>query len=627
MKKLLSLLGIFLSFVLLATPISAQFEYESLYFKNFDVEMSIDDTGYVKVNTKITTMFNRPRHGIFIYLPQVTTMDIDGISYNYYIPIKNFKNLTNIETKIDSGKSYVVRFGSENTYVEGFVDYEYSYEFQLEPLQKVENDVLYLNILGSGWENIIENFSFKVTLPKEIDESLVYLYSGKNNTTNNQKINYIVEGNTITGKNASPLFPNESVTFSATYPEKTIAFPKKPNYGLPLSITYVGLALFGLYWFFRHGKDVPIVKTLEVYPPKGYSSAMVGFIIDRSPDKIDIISLFLEWAAKGYLKIEEDKNDDKIIHFTKLQNISNSEAGFERRLFHRLFNNRDTVSTKELENSFYSSISQAQNDLAHYFSKDKIIYSLGSEIRRFVLALLNVLGFGAFLFISDYFTTKMLGGNIFFIAILITGSLIYSVISFLLLDGNNQNSALKKLKNILIFFLSSALFIGIVFFYLHNAGQLNIYSFIILFCFYIILICCINMSRRTQLGNELLGKIMGLKEFIEISEKDRLEQLVDENPHYFFDILPYAYVLGISTKWAHKFESITMQAPEGFDTTRPFSPIYYNHFMNHSMHATTRAINTIPVSSNTGKGGFSGGGFSGGGFSGGGFSGGGGGGW
>ena len=37
-------------------------------------------------------------------------------------------------------------------------------------------------------------------------------------------------------------------------------------------------------------------------------------------------------------------------------------------------------------------------------------------------------------------------------------------------------------------------------------------------------------------------------------EKDKINELVEENPNYFYDILPYAYVLGVSDKWSKKFE-------------------------------------------------------------------------
>ena len=52
------------------------------------------------------------------------------------------------------------------------------------------------------------------------------------------------------------------------------------------------------------------------------------------------------------------------------------------------------------------------------------------------------------------------------------------------------------------------------------------------------------------------SKINGFKKYIELAEKNQIEMLVEQNPNYFYDILPYAYVLGVSKKWVEKFENI-----------------------------------------------------------------------
>jgi hypothetical protein len=83
------------------------------------------------------------------------------------------------------------------------------------------------------------------------------------------------------------------------------------------------------------------------------------------------------------------------------------------------------------------------------------------------------------------------------------------------------------------------------------------------------------MSQRTERGAELMGKIMGLKHFIEVAEKDRLELLVKENPSYYFNILPFAYVLGVTNVWIKKFETIAIQPPEWY--TSPYGGYGWNY--------------------------------------------------
>lgn len=121
----------------------------------------------------------------------------------------------------------------------------------------------------------------------------------------------------------------------------------------------------------------------------------------------------------------------------------------------------------------------------------------------------------------------------------------------------------------------------------------------------------------------MLGRINGFKNFLESAEKEKLEELVNDNPEYFYNILPYAYVLGVSDKWMKKFEGITMEAPHWYYSYYPYSYITFGRFMRNTMSTASNYMVAMPKSSGSG-GGFSSGG---GGFSGGGVGGGGGGSW
>ena len=126
-------------------------------------------------------------------------------------------------------------------------------------------------------------------------------------------------------------------------------------------------------------------------------------------------------------------------------------------------------------------------------------------------------------------------------------------------------------------------------------------------------------SKRTKAGNQVYGQILGFKEFIKKAELDRLKMLVEENPSYYYDIMPYAYVLGLSDQWIENFETMHMPEPDWYSGRDPFGDAVF-----YSMVRSANACATAPEASG---GGSSGGGFSGGGFSGGGSGGGGGGAW
>ena len=68
---------------------------------------------------------------------------------------------------------------------------------------------------------------------------------------------------------------------------------------------------------------------------------------------------------------------------------------------------------------------------------------------------------------------------------------------------------------------------------------------------------------------------MGFKLFLEVTEKNRMENIT---PDMFEKFLPYAMIFGVEKKWAQKFESFTMPPPQwyghsGFYASGGSSPV------------------------------------------------------
>ena len=130
-------------------------------------------------------------------------------------------------------------------------------------------------------------------------------------------------------------------------------------------------------------------------------------------------------------------------------------------------------------------------------------------------------------------------------------------------------------------------------------------------------ICLRYLPKRTPYGNEILGKLKGLKNFLETAEKEKLETMVMQDPTYFYNILPYTYVLGVSDKWIKKFESISLKAPSWYDSSNAFDMITFGSFINSTMTSAQNVMSSS-YSNRSSGGGSSGGGSSGGGSGGGG---------
>ena len=129
-----------------------------------------------------------------------------------------------------------------------------------------------------------------------------------------------------------------------------------------------------------------------------------------------------------------------------------------------------------------------------------------------------------------------------------------------------------------------------------------------------------NIKRLTKYGAKLTGEILGFKEFIQTAEIDKLNALVEENPQYFYNVLPFAYVMGLSDKWSEKFETIAVKPPQWYNgyNGSDFSTYLFMRSFTSSMRSIQTNMISVPKSSGSGSCSSFGGGFSGGGIGGGG---------
>ena len=47
--------------------------------------------------------------------------------------------------------------------------------------------------------------------------------------------------------------------------------------------------------------------------------------------------------------------------------------------------------------------------------------------------------------------------------------------------------------------------------------------------------------------------------------------LINDDPNYFYDVLPYAQVLNVTNTWTDKFKDITLIPPSWYKSTAKFT--------------------------------------------------------
>ncbi|MFB0919435.1 MAG: DUF2207 domain-containing protein [Oscillospiraceae bacterium] len=608
----------------------AQAESLSGYdISSYSTKISISEDNVYSVNEAVTADFSEPRHGIYRYIPfrQEMIWSENGTTDKavYHTKISSVSVNEPFTTYNEDG-NLVIRIGDPDQTVTGSKTYNIAYKHSLGDDKIKSEDFVYYNLIGADWDCNISNVSFEITLPKEFDISKIHFFSGNYASAKEASVSYAVSGNMITGYLNGTLGPRQALTLQIDLPEGYFNIPVPFPWATVIIIAAGLLALLSLLLFLIFGRDPVLVKPIEYYPPDAITSAEAGYIIDSSVDDKDVVSLIIYWASKGYLSIDQTGRL-KLIRQKDLPENSNK---YEIYMFNKLFSDGREVEIDDLKETFYTTIETTEGMISDLYSaKDKRLYDPKSlALRKLTYFMSAALVFAALFYSmnAEYYI-----GFVSLIASFVGTALVMSPFAgiFRTLEKWNGLKGITRASKLMFSIIAAIVLLLILvgYFYLMNmlllgavtaaaAAFINVMSLL--------------MRKRTVSGNDILGKLLGFKNFIEVAERPRLEKLVDENPSYFYDVIPYAYVLGVSDKWAKKFEGIAMRPPEWYYGRQGdvFTPLIFQSALFHSMAVMNTSMVARPAPPPSSHSGLGGGGFGGGGgFSGGGFGGGGGGSW
>lgn len=617
------------------------------YIESYNVDINVSNDNSYDIKETIVAYFNKEKHGIIRNIPTRNTVTrTDGSTNTNRAKITNVN--VNEKYSLSRGADEVkLKIGDAGTVLTGRHTYQISYTYNIGNDKLKDADEFYLNLIGNQWDTNINKLTFTITMPKDFDTNKIGFSAGKYGTSGIPKdgyFNYSVKNNVITGTYNKTLPPNNGFTVRITLPDGYFEKQK-------LKITifdFIAICLpiiLGIIAFSqweKYGKDEKIVETIEFNPPDNMNSLDVAYAYKGKANSNDVVSLLIYLANKGYIKIKVEETGSKllksksykIIEVKKYDGNDENERLFLERLFkngtiYRTENNNvfRCVTKSDLEESFYTTVNEIIDNENTSEIKNKIfekgLWNRAKKIIILSLLVILTMSIGPLLNGISIKTTVI--ANLVLIAI--------TMLFYLFALSSKFNNT--RIKNIIIAFVIS--FFTIFYFVfgllydilseitinMNELGLIEIGIQVISLIFIMILVTL--MKRRTKYGTEVLGRILGFKTFLKTAEKEKLETLVNQDPEYFYNILPYAYVLGVSDKWIKNFETISLMPPEwyvGNDSYYDYHTFSNNY--NYLMRTSANAMTSRPSSSDSYSS-FSGGSFSGGGgFSGGGSGGGGG---
>lgn len=619
-RKIINLLFCIFTFFLFSLNCYAN-DYD---ITKYDVEIVVDEHNKYSIKENIDTYFNVSKHGIVRMIPLYNNIiRQDGIRERNRVLISNVHVNEEFASSRENN-NYVLKIGSADKTINGKHSYSISYDYDIGLDKNNKYDELYFNIIGTNWDTDISNVTFKITMPKEFDASKLGFSYGEYGESNTDNISYDVDGNVITGSFDGTLLAGEGLNVRMELPEGY--FIRKSVGSSLLECWYYIIPILGVIVAYvvwkNYGKDDQVVDVVSFYPPENMNSLDVAFAKKGSVNSNDAVSLLVYLASKGYIKIVEDKKSKSRFTIQKVKEYDGNnkeEELFFRGLFKKVW---DSISSDELNESFYltiNSILTKKNSTANR----KEIFNSKSSNKRYILFL--------FMLITSSLSTIIpalgykLSDVIFSIIICNLIGIVALIIVGIIYDNNCTKKGLNSALGFAFFFvlaLAVANFTIIGFEYIYYDTVYLIGFILCMVCTYLIYFFYLIVTKRTEYGNKVLGEVNGFKKFLETAEKDKLESLVHDDPSYFYNILPYAYVLGVSDAWIKQFEGIAIAPPDWYESADTFDYYRFNRSLNRTIHSASRVMNSVPQSSggSSSGGGFSGGGFSGGGSGGGGGS-------
>ena len=547
----------------------------------FFTTVDVQENSSMHVTEEIYVTFTSDAHGIYRYVPNHNV-------YAYYMHdgeleskelVYSIKNVEcgdeDIYTESNSG-NLMIRIGSADKLIRGAHKYTLEYDIVMYQDGIDYMDQFYWNVIPAYWETDIDFAGFTVNMPKAFDESAVDVITGPVGTGDTSRASWDLDENYSLAGHVDGLEGYEGVTVRIVLPEGYWTGVKSETLYWRIAQGLMGLlTAFGVGLFLAKGRDPKVVKTVEFYPPDDLSPAEVGYIYDTNIDDKDMTSLVMWFAARGYLKIHAQetetrflKRDKVAVTLEKLKDLPEGAPAYQRTFFNALF---DAGKWADMD-----ALSKSTSCADSYEAAKKSLQTrYGPKTKRKL---------------QEGYGNMAVGCLTWFLML----AVLVLTILFLHIDS-------KELKILIGEFIAGGL---------------------------IVIVCTLFMSRPTAFRTQMLGRIKGFRNFIDLAEVDRINELVEKDPDYFYFILPYAYVFGLTDKWAKNFERLAPKVPDWYD-----GPAYYMTTPSvfcRTMDTGVRSALSESVVHTTSSSDFSGGGsFSsgGGGFSGGGGGGGGGGGW
>jgi uncharacterized membrane protein YgcG len=551
----------------------------------FDATIHIQPDASITIAEHITYVTDTdPHHGIFrdirlvsadgtrLRIHDISVTDEHGAQYPVSVSQSNSKihlKIGDPDTTFTGEKQYIIRYTLERAL--GHFD---SY------------DELYWNVTGDQWLFPIMSSRATVILPpgaKNVQSACYYGLTGTKNSAENTECDVrVLTSQAHAGQGTVFALPrilqvHEGLTVAVGFSKGFVAIPTwqqrlwyfLTDYYYIFFLILIPAAAFRIAYrrWNKYGRDPKGTGIIvaQYQAPKNLTPAEVGLVVSGTTQDAHLSAEIVDLAVRGFIKIiaEEKKGFFTTSTEFSLQKIQEGNAGAlspsDQKLMAGLFESGDRVELDSLKNMFYKKVLGIHAATIASVVEKKL-YARDPQKARQQVAV------GIAMIVGTLFLSGFLGA---LLSSILSAMAIFALIAAFVVSG----------------------IIVIVFGFL--------------------------MPARTEEGVAMLEYILGLKEYLQIAEKDRIDfhNAPEKRPETFEKLLPLAMILKVEKAWAKEFADIYVTPPSWYQgNAQAFNTGLFVGQLNSFSTATTSSM-ASPSSSSSGSGG---GGSSGGGGGGGG---------
>jgi uncharacterized membrane protein YgcG len=492
-------------------------------------------------------------------------------------------------------------------------------------------DELYWNATGNGWGFPIDVAEARLRLPSPAAFGQRSVYTGaEGSTDHNAEVVSDAPGE-IVFRTTWPLAPYEGLTVAAAFPKGVVGNADDStklgwwlsDYGPPVVgfLGLLGILAFYLVAWHRAGRDPKGGTVVPLFsPPDDFSPAGIRYVREMKADNRAFAAALVDMGVRGHIKIEEVdggwlEGDSRTIERLPGQAPLPEE---EEAALDQLLSTGEIIAMKQKNWEKFSSAKSALQGIL------KVKYESKLFRRNYGWAAAGLAVFVAVLWFAAA-SVALASGFATMLTIGVALGAAVATLLFMLAQNRMGTGGSCVLHSLAFIFGFGALALGAPLFMEALATGWWFPLLLPALTLPIVISAFWWISAPTIEGRKVLDQIAGFKQYLSITERERLDRMTppEDTPEVFEKYLPYAIALGVENHWADRFApvlaSAAAQAQQGFawyaGSNSPWSnPEGFVSSVGSSLASTVSSASSAPGSSSgSGGGGSSGGGGGGGG--------------